>query len=340
MTDARILTGDARVALADLPAESVQMCVTSPPYMGLRDYQHPQQIGLESTLREYVDALVDIFELVRRVLRSDGTLWLNLGDSYAGSRGAQSREHAGKHAPNVSALSANQVKAAINRAHTGSLSRTPGLKPKDLMGIPWRVAFSLQDAGWWLRRDIIWEKPNPLPESVTDRPTTAHEYVFLLSKSRRYHFDAAAIAEPLRRGSRDPLSDGYGRVTPPGTSKRSGNKIRRPRPGPAGDSRHQHGSVPWEGVTRNARSVWTFPTARFDEAHFATFPPELPRRCILAGSRPGDLVLDPFSGAATTGVVALELGRRYLGVELNPAYVAMSERRLAGVTLGLPLEAA
>ena len=195
-----IILGDCRDVLKTLPDESVHCVVTSPPYFGLRDYGVDGQIGLEPTPDAFVAEMVGVFREVRRVLRTDGTCWLNLGDSYAGSWGAQSREHAGKHAPHVSALSANQVKAAAIRASgTGSASRTPGLKPKDLIGIPWRVAFALQADGWWLRQDIIWHKLNPMPESVTDRCTKAHEYLFLLTKSATYHYDNLAIAEPLAR---------------------------------------------------------------------------------------------------------------------------------------------
>lgn len=328
---ARIITGDCRQVLAQLPAASVQTVVTSPPYFGMRDYRHSAQIGLESTMRGYIAQLVAVFEQVHRVLRADGTAWLNLGDGYAGSgRGGN---------PTVASSTLvggpSQQESIVRR----SLRPADALKAKDLMGVPWRVALALQDAGWWLRRDIIWHKVNALPESVRDRPTTTHEYVFLLTKSRRYQFNAAAIAEPILP-SLSSLKGGYGRAVPPGAPKRSGNKARKPRPGLDGDSRHQQGNVPWEGVTRNARSVWAFPTARYGGAHFATFPPELPRRCILAGTRPGDLVLDPFNGAGTTGLVALQLGRRYLGIELNPEYVAMTERRLSNVTLGLPLESA
>lgn len=211
----RLLLGDCRDVLKTLQSESVHCCICSPPYFGLRDYGVDGQIGLEPTPAEYVEQMVAVFREVRRVLRDDGTLWLNLGDSYAGSWGAQSREHAGKHAPNVSALSANQVVAAQRRAsHTGSIPPGSGLKPKDLIGIPWRVAFALQADGWYLRQDIIWAKPNPMPESVRDRCTKAHEYVFLLSKSERYFYDAAAIAEPAQMWS--------GRAA---TFDRSGNEV-------------------------------------------------------------------------------------------------------------------
>ena len=320
MTEARILLGDCREVLKTLPADSVQTVCTSPPYWGLRDYGVDGQIGLEQSLQDWVDQMVAVFREVRRVLRPDGTLWLNLGDAYAGSWGAQSREQAGKHASNVSAISANQVKAAQIRTGTGSLSRT-GLKPKDMMGQPWRVAFALQDDGWYLRSDVIWSKPNPMPESVEDRPTKSHEYLFLLSRSERYHYDQQAIREP------DGGKDHRRHVVAP---------IDRQQPGvtPHMGLRLDAGR---NGKGRNKRSVWTIPTANYGAGHFATFPPALIRPCILAGSRAGDLVLDPFNGAGTTGLVALELGRRYVGIELNPSYVAMTERRLAGVTPGLPL---
>jgi hypothetical protein len=284
----------------------------------LRDYGVAGQIGLEAKLDDYVTQLTAIFRVARRALRPDGTLWLNLGDSYAGSWGAQSREHAGKHAPNVSALSANQVKAAqIRSNNTGSLSRTPNLKAKDLCGIPWRVAFALQADGWYLRQDIIWHKPNPMPESVTDRCTKAHEYLFLLSKSERYFYDAEAVKEdaatdralttwdarkaiePMRRG--DPAQSGH--ITTTGTLAS--------RPG------------------RNRRSVWKIATSPFREAHFATFPPALIEPAILAGCPPNGVVLDPFGGAGTTALVATRLGRRSITMELNPDYVEMAERRLA-----------
>ncbi len=349
---AQIIVGDCRDVLATLPDGSVQCCVTSPPYWGLRDYGVDGQIGLEASLHEWIDQMVAVFREVRRVLRDDGVLFLNLGDSYAGSWGAQSREQAGKHAPNVSALSANQVKAAQIRTGTGSRSRT-GLKPKDMMGQPWRVAFALQDDGWYLRSEIIWHKPNPMPESIKDRPTKAHETVFLLSKAERYFYDASAIAEPVTGGAHrrttkapDGWDTGAGAH---GTIHRVGREKGKSVPNPGvghrlsqGKGRTGPGSFDEAHTgdlvdTRNVRTVWTMPTEPFKESHFATFPTALPRRCILAASRPGDLVLDPFNGAGTTGLVAIELGRRYLGIELNPAYAAMTERRLSGTTLGLPL---
>jgi DNA modification methylase len=239
------------------------------------------QLGLEPTPDAYVAAMVVVFRSVRRVLRDDGVLWCNLGDSYAGSWGAQSREHAGKHAPNISAISANQVKAAqLRESGTGSLARTPGLKAKDLIGIPWRVAFALQADGWYLRSDIIWAKPNPMPESVTDRPTKSHEYLFLLTKSERYYYDDMAIREKSTWVDEDgrPL-DSWGR---PIVGKQFGNGLDDPRD----DRRHvprKMGANVTDGH-RNARTVWTIATQPYAGAHFATFPEELARRCILAGS--------------------------------------------------------
>lgn len=308
-----ILNGDCREMLKTLPDESVHCVVTSPPYFGLRDYGVDGQIGLEPTPDAFVAEMVAVFREVRRVLRSDGTLWLNLGDSYAGSWGAQSREHAGKHAPNVSALSANQVKAAaIRTSGTGSAARTPGLKPKDLIGIPWRVAFALQADGWWLRQDIIWSKPNPMPESVTDRCTKAHEYIFLLSKSDRYHYDQDAIRhDPTGRAGPMKFGNvGSNRAVQGGRDKKGG----------AFDADGLKGA--------NRRSVWEVSTEPYREAHFATFPAALIEPCILAGCPKGGVVLDPFGGAGTTGLVADRLGRDAILVELNPEYAAMAERRI------------
>jgi DNA modification methylase len=316
--------GDVREGLRRFAAEGVraQTCVTSPPYWGLRDYGHAGQIGLEPTPDEYVATMVDVFRLVRDVLTDDATLWLNLGDSYAGSWGAQSREHAGKHAPNVSALPANQVKAAaIRESGTGSLARTPGLKAKDLVGIPWRVAFALQADGWYLRQDIIWHKPNPMPESVRDRCTKAHEYLFLLTKRERYYYDAQAIAEP---------------VDVEYLRSRWGGSLERTEPASAGDTISRSkptGKARALGVgadgTRNRRSVWSITTEPCADAHFAVMPTALVEPCIAAGSRPGDTVLDPFMGSGTVAEVAQRLGRKWIGCELNPDYAALVTRRTA-----------
>ncbi len=295
----KILVGDVRQTLPTIESDSVQTCVTSPPYFGLRDYGHDGQIGLEQTPDAYVAELVAVFREVRRVLKYDGTVWLNLGDSYAndtkwgGSSG-------GKHA------SALHGKTSIGR-----LKVNTGMKAKDLIGIPWRVAFALQADGWYLRQDIIWHKPNSMPESVTDRCTKSHEYVFLLSKSGRYYFDAAAISEDGVDPTRT-RCDRFG-----GSSWRERNQ-------------HSEGGVSLGTTKRNKRSVWTVTTKPFTDAHFATFPPDLIRPMVRAGSRQGDLVLDPFSGAGTTGLVAMQEGRRYIGCELNPEYAVMSERRIGG----------
>lgn len=306
MTDATIITGDAREALRALPEGSVRCIVTSPPYYGLRDYGHDGQIGLEATPGEYVAELVSVFREARRVLADDGTLWLNLGDSYASQGGA----HGGR--------GDNQRGVGAARVHADGggdqASRTPpsGLKPKDLIGVPWRVAFALQADGWYLRQDIIWHKPNPMPESVKDRCTKSHEYIFLLSKGPRYYYDAEAIAEPITHGDHPRTVLDNTPPPPPGAGPHTG--LRK-----------------WSAAKRNRRSVWTVTTRPYTDAHFATFPPDLIRPCILAGSEPGDTVLDPFNGSGTTGQVALEHGRHYVGIELNPEYVALTNARLAPI---------
>lgn len=370
--DGKILMGDCRDSLRTLDAESVQACVTSPPYFGLRDYGVEGQIGLEQTPADYVAAVVQVFREVRRVLRDDGTLWLNLGDSYAndaklgGSSG-------GKH---VAALHGN---TSIGRRKV----RT-GLKPKDLIGIPWRVAFALQgfalipaaslaqwadwlrqareagdwqmvqmvedrmrasvwlDAlqadGWYLRQDIIWYKPNSMPESVRDRCTNAHEYLFLLSKSERYFYDAAAIKEPAAGDPGHPRNrwDTKTHLVPgQKPQKRRSRASVPPRHARCESTQDGHDAAGRGDGLRNRRSVWTVATQPFKDAHFATFPPALIEPCVLAGSRAGDLVLDPFLGSGTTALVAQRLGRRWLGCELNPEYAAMAARRLQGKTLGL-----
>lgn len=293
---ADIFVADCRTTLRSLQAESVQTCVTSPPYYGLRDYGVDGQIGQEQTPEAFVAELVDVFREVRRVLRDDGTLWVNLGDSYAND-GKWGGSSGGKHA-----------KALHGKEGPGRGKRNTGLKSKDLMGIPWMVAFALRADGWYLRSDIIWHKPNQMPESVLDRPTKAHEYLFLLTKAEKYHYDNAAIREPaVGKSAHDLTGPGY---HAPGQTKNKGNR----------------GSD--VDATRNRRSVWSVNTQPFAGAHFATFPPALIEPCILAGSRPGDIVLDPFSGSGTTGVVALQQGRSYIGCEINPEYAQLQESRL------------
>lgn len=285
-----LLFGDALEVLTGLPSESVACCVTSPPYWGLRDYGVPGQLGTEKTPAEYVAKLVAVFREVRRVLRADGTLWLNLGDTFVNAKGVPKQS----------------TRRFRLRPHDVSI---PGLKRKDLVGIPWRTAFALQDDGWWLRSEIVWSKPNVMPESVVDRPTKAHEQIFMLTKELRYFYNAVAIAEPVTRGY-------------------AGSSFLKGKTAKAGLGRAS--SLPREErKIRNARSVWTIPTVPYKGAHFAVFPPEIPRRCILAGSRVGDVVLDPFLGSGTTCAVAKTLGRSFIGIELNSEYAALAEGRIA-----------
>ena len=320
----RILVGDCRTRLRELPEQSVQTCVTSPPYFGLRDYGHAEQIGLEKTPDAFVAELVSVFREVKRVLRDDGTLWLNLGDSYAGYWGdakakAEGRKSSADTNGWTNGFSMNS-RPSFHQAFTGT-----GIKPKDLIGIPWRVAFALQADGWYLRSDIIWHKPNPMPESVTDRPTKSHEYLFLLAKSERYYYDAAAVAEPLADAS-----------VARGSVKLGGRKGDNYEPEPS-DPNFRNGAHQWgremdfsAGGTRNKRSVWSVPSAPFKGAHFATFPPALIEPCILAGCPKDGVVLDPFGGAGTTGLVADRLGRNAILCELNPEYAAMAAERIRG----------
>jgi len=295
--------GDCLESLRAMPEWSVNCCVTSPPYWGLRDYGVSGQLGLEPTPEAYVAKMVEVFREVRRVLRDDGTLWLNLGDSYGGERKTGRND------------AIRQGAKTGGNFEAGPISRVSfGLKPKDLVGIPWRVAFALQADGWWLRQDIIWAKPNPMPESVTDRCTKSHEYVFLMAKSERYFYDADAVKEVANR--------------PEGP----GNKSHR----------YQDGAIYGKAATisnsgltkigprshRNRRSVWQISTRPYKGAHFATFPPALIEPCIKAGCPVGGVVLDPFGGSGTTGRVANDLGRNAVLCELNPKYVDLIRERL------------
>jgi DNA modification methylase len=313
-----LLQGDCRKILPTFPDQSVHCCVTSPPYFGLRDYGVDGQIGLESTPDTFVAELVAIFREVRRVLRDDGTLWLNLGDSYNASPGQR------KTTDKIG------VKQASNTGSNTIGSRSvAGIKPKDLIGIPWRVAFALQADGWWLRQDIIWSKPNPMPESITDRCTKAHEYIFLLSKNARYYFDQDAIKEEsIYADPRSPTA-----AYPGKNDFREGRRPIREsirRGGFNGKTNSIEGREAFRAITdfRNKRSVWEVTTQPFSEAHFATFPPALIEPCILAGCPKGGTVLDPFAGAGTTGMVADRLGRDSILIELNPKYAEMIERRI------------
>jgi len=332
----RILEGDALAVLKTLPPESVHCCVTSPPYFGLRDYGHPSQLGLESNPTEYVSNMVQVFGLVRELLVDDGVLWLNLGDSYnAAGRGGHGTRQGYKQGSNrASATNADNCRPSVE-----------WLKPKDLIGIPWRVAFALQADGWYLRQDIIWAKPNPMPESVTDRCTKSHEYVFLLTKSERYYYDHEAIKEPVTLSTIARLSQdvegqaGSDRV--PGKTNgnmkavgkggknafRGQGHFREGATGPANREGRDMQDV-GRGDTRNKRSVWTVATQPYADAHFATYPPKLIEPCILAGCPKGGVVLDPFFGSGTTGLVAERLGRDCIGIELNPAYAVIARNRI------------
>jgi DNA modification methylase len=360
--DARILHGSVLRRLPDIPAESIHCCVTSPPYWGLRDYgtgtweggdeecdhkaesrqgktgdratrttghddyyrdicrkcgarRIDEQIGLEETPEAFVAKLVDVFREVRRVLRDDGTLWLNLGDSYASSGGL------GHYEAGATAQSGNTLTGQCRRVRFNS----EGIKPKDLVGIPWMVAFALRADGWYLRQDIIWAKPNPMPESVRDRCTKAHEYIFLLSKSPRYWYDAEAIKEegsgvgggacigPQTKAGFSKIDDGHASIG--GASMVQSRRYDRP-----------------DYKTRNRRSVWTVATCPYPEAHFATFPPDLIEPCILAGCPEGGTVFDPFTGSGTTGEVCIQHGRRFVGCELNAEYIELAAARISKAT--------
>jgi len=303
----QLIQGDCLEVLKTLSGQSVNCCVTSPPYYGLRDYNVEGQIGLEQSPDEYVAKLVDVFREVKRVLRDDGTLWLNLGDSYAGANTGASRPPE----PGHTRENDGRVKTGNENKHTRPSMVGGNVKPKDMVGIPWRVAFALQADGWYLRSDIIWHKPNPMPESVKDRPTKAHEYIFLLAKSEKYYYDAESIKVP----SKNPLDDRGAR----------NNRKRFPT--------EQINGIRGPGLyaMANKRSVWTVNTKPFKEAHFAVFPPNLIKPCILAGSPKDGTVLDPFNGSGTTGVVSVEYGRSYIGIDLNPEYIEMAERRISKV---------
>jgi len=379
-----IITGDCLEVMKTLENKSVQTCITSPPYWGLRDYgtatwdggdsscnhvddvalaerlrqkksmisvgertdgstrtrvhdeqigntvQHRDvcpkcgakridaQLGLENTPEEYVAKMVEVFREVRRVLRDDGTLWLNLGDSY-GAVGGDTHSGFNSRYSGTGLDGGKQAATGKNAQAAGAREVNTGLRPKNLIGIPWRVAFALQSDGWYLRQDIIWHKPNPMPESVTDRCTKSHEYIFLMSKSQKYYFDAGAIAEPA---AWERWGDQTVDKPQQGTAKWIGNKSK---------------DELQERTTKNKRSVWTVSTRPFKEAHFATFPPQLIEPCVKAGSKAGDTILDPFSGAGTTGLVALQHEREFIGIELNPKYAEIANRRIEHERNRMPL---
>lgn len=293
-----ILLGDSLKTLNELPDGLAQTCVTSPPYFGLRDYGHDGQIGLEETPDMYVQRLVDVFREVRRVLRDDGTLWLNLGDSYVTKQGK------GDNIPQTKWKANSYPEGAAHRSHDF------GVAPKNLIGIPWRVAFALQQDGWYLRQDIIWHKPNTMPESVKDRCTKAHEYIFLFSKKPKYHFACDEIKEPAKYGAKG--SEFHTGKTGEHQARRSSKKPRRT------DAEKK----------RNRRSVWTVSTKPYKGAHFATFPPDLIEPCILAGCPEGDIVLDPFGGSGTTAMVASRLGRKFIHLDISEEYCDLAVERI------------
>jgi len=343
-----LLCGDVLTVLPTLPAESVQCVVTSPPYYGLRDYGVDGQIGLEETPEAYVTKLIAVFREVRRVLRDDGVLWLNLGDSYWGGKGQNGTSKA---LGNAEERGYTQPRGTLVTAIRPTDRRHDTIKPKDLIGIPWRVAFALQADGWWLRSDCIWAKPNPMPESVKDRPTKAHEYVFLLTKAARYYYDAEAIRQPLAEASIPRATRGVsdnGRWANGGAPGSTARTMSRPRPNmkewsddmAGGGSTYKNGHsgvfaadgrciVNLAGA--NCKTVWTIATQGYAGAHFATLPEKLALRCILAGSKAGDTVLDPFCGSGTVMKVAAGLGRASIGIDLNPAYIELARQRVGAL---------
>jgi DNA modification methylase len=341
MTSHRIIQGDCIEGLRTLPDASVHCCVTSPPYWGLRDYGHDGQIGLESTPEAYVARMVEVFREVRRVLRDDGTCWVNLGDSYAGGGGF---------CPTAPSNLAGS-KQTTQGSKSGGIKPQGAIKAKDLVGIPWRVAFALQADGWWLRQDIIWHKPNPMPESVRDRCTKAHEYVFLLTKSERYFYDAEAVSEPVAVSTTArlsqpslPLQAGSDRVPGKtnGPMKAVGPRFGGNKFGDSDDPKHATKSgnvheIPDANGRRNRRSVWTVTTKPYSGAHFAVMPAALVEPCIKAGCPEGGTVLDPFAGSGTTLAVAAELGRNGIGCELNPEYIQLANQRIAKSKAKMPL---
>lgn len=332
----KIYQGDSLLVLKTFEDNSIDCCVTSPPYYALRDYGVDGQIGLEETPEKYIERLTEVFMEVHRVLKPNGTLWLNIGDSYWGGgwRGSELNEHSG------------EIQKGSKGTHCGEAmpsckGNKGGYKPKDLIGIPWMLAFSLRNAGWYLRQDIIWHKPNPMPESVTDRCTKSHEYIFLLSKSQKYYFDHEAIQEPCIDQNRTNFQSGSrsNGINKDRNDNDLGERSKNWRPktkncqydGQVLNSMHirrEMGLTDYVYTVRNKRDVWSINVKPCKEAHFATYPEELVATCILAGCPKDGIVLDPFMGSGTTGIVANKLGRHFVGIELNPEYVEMAERRI------------
>lgn len=315
----KIYQGDSLGVLKTLEDNTIDCCVTSPPYYALRDYGVDGQIGLEETPEKYIERLTEVFKEVHRVLKPNGTMWLNIGDSYAGNCSVTSTGRCGMGKPR------ERIDHRV----------FDGIKPKDLIGIPWMLAFSLRNAGWYLRQDIIWHKPNPMPESVTDRCTKSHEYIFLMSKSQKYYFDYEAIQEEATSSEKPRI---FGANNQKGTLRNDIGRVYKPRtkncqyngqkPNTIQLKRENGGGADEVYVVRNKRDVWSINVMPNKEAHFATYPPKLVSTCILAGCPEGGIVLDPFMGSGTTGIVANKLGRHYVGIELNPQYVEMAKRRI------------
>lgn len=332
----KILQGDCIEVLKQLEAGSVQTCITSPPYWNLRDYGVEGQLGLEQTPTEFINKMVDVFREVRRVLKDDGTIWINIGDSYASPAKNRSTE-AAKAKGNLEGGYWTQEQSVQTKTKI-----VDGLKRKDLVGIPWMLAFALRADGWYLRQDIIWHKPNPMPESVKDRFTKSHEYIFLLSKSDKYYFDQESVLEKCSPNTNQRLSQdvinqiGSERAHGGSRSDRPMKAVGRKFDPAAGNKNNPDfdSAMAIMPEKRNKRSVWTVSTKPFKEAHFATYPKELILPCVLAGSKPGDIVLDPFFGSGTTGLVAQEHERKYIGIELNPEYIKIAESRLSGSLFG------
>lgn len=299
----KVYWGDCRTSLKEMAASGIQVqsCITSPPYYGLRDYGHDGQIGNEQTPKEFIDNLVEVFACVWDVLKDDGTLWVNLGDSYYNYRPGKGQRVV---ANSIASQKASEFEHSAKRGN-----KLEGYKEKDLMGMPWRLAFALQDFGWYLRQDIIWHKPNPMPESVQDRCTKAHEYIFLLTKKPHYYFDNKAIKEPVKEDW--------------GTRDRSNGKYHN-----EGSGLNPHSGLEKSYDMANKRSVWTVNTKPYKGAHFAVYPEELIEPCVLAGTKVGDIILDPFFGSGTTGQVAQNLGRKWIGCELNKDYEELQNERL------------
>ena len=326
-----LFNADVMEGLRQIEDESIQCCVTSPPYWGLRDYGVEGQLSLEQTPEEYIEKMVRVFREVHRVLKRDGTLWVNIGDSYYGSWGDSGAREGNQRSKNTESLPRN----GQSKRRPSSSFMHNSLKPKDLIGIPWMLAFALRSDGWYLRQDIIWSKPNPMPESVTDRCTKSHEYIFLLSKSKNYFYDQDAILEPCSPNTNMRISQNLakqiGSERANGGQKTNGRMkavIRGYDPGKGNKSNPSYDNAVCLPVDkRNKRSVWTVTTKGYSEAHFATFPPKLIEPCILAGSRANDIVLDPFWGSGTTGEVSIKHGRKTVGIELNAEYCELSLKR-------------